>query len=245
MTVPGRALGTPAYMAPEQLVGGVVTPRVDVYAFGIVFSEMLTGVHPLMGTGATVPPRFAALVARCVQTSPDERYGSGAELLRALVSDITPPALEATAGAPIGSPRWWWEFHQAITAAVYWVMTWPAWMGRQSVGGRVGRALFIAILIAVIAAANLRLYLWFTSRFYPAELRWARRRVGSWVRGADWLFVIALATMGILVGEDRSPVAVVLIAVASGAAIAFLFIERGTARAAFRSSTTARTSTPP
>jgi len=50
--------------------------------------------------------------------------------------------------------------------------------------------------------------------------------------------------MGILVGEDRSPIAVVLIAVASGAAIAFLFIERGTARAAFRSSTTPRTSTP-
>jgi hypothetical protein len=240
MTVPGRALGTPAYMAPEQLVGGVVTPRADIYAFGIVFSEMLTGVHPLMGTGATAPPPFAAVIAKCIRTNADERYASGGELRHALAADAAPQTPDAKGGAPVGSPRWWWEFHQAVTAAIYWVMTWPAWLGRQIVGGAAGRALFIAILIAVIVAANLRLYLWFTSRFYPAELRWTRRRVGRWIRAADWLFVVCLASTGILAGEDRSPVAVVLIAVASGAAIAFLFIERGTTRAAFRSSTTPR-----
>ena len=120
-------------------------------------------------------------------------------------------------------------------------MTWPAWKGREIIGGPVGRALFIATLIAVIVAANLRLHLWFTSRFYPAELRWARRRIGAWIRAADWLFVGSLAVIGILVGEDRSPVAVVLIAVAVGAAIAFLVIERATTRAAFRSSATPRT----
>jgi NADH:ubiquinone oxidoreductase subunit 6 (subunit J) len=48
------------------------------------------------------------------------------------------------------------------------------------------------------------------------------------------LFVAGLAIAGILVREDRSPVAIVLVAVAVGAAMAFLVIERATARAAFR-----------
>jgi hypothetical protein len=119
-------------------------------------------------------------------------------------------------------------------------MTWPSWNAREIIGGRLGRALFIAVLIAVIVAANLRLHLWFTSRFYPLQLRWARRRTSGWIRAADWLFVASLAVSGVLVGEDR-PVAIVLIAVAVGAAIAFLVIERATARAAFRSSAASRT----
>jgi hypothetical protein len=258
LTVPGMMLGTPAYMAPEQLAGGVVTPRADVYAFGIVFSEMLTGQHPLAGTGRSasadiglrrdlphsgvvlIPPPFDAIIQRCVHTDPNERYASGHELLAALAAEPPPQVVPGFADrtAP-GSPRWWWEFHQAVTAVVYWVMAWPAWRAREVIGGSVGRALFIAVLIAVIVAANLRLHLWFTSRFYPAQLRWARRRTGPWIRAADWLFVASLAVSGILVGEDRSPVAVVLIAVAVGAAIAFLVIERATARAAFRTSTTA------
>jgi serine/threonine-protein kinase len=252
LTVPGMMLGTPAYMAPEQLAGGVVTASTDVYAFGIVFSEMLTGQHPLAhklspvgrvppetdaiegGPAGTIAPRLAAIIARCLKTDPDERYASGSALLAALAD---PTGIERTS---IASPRWWWEFHQAATAAVYWVMTWPAWEGRKIIGGPVGRALFIAALIAVIVAANLRLHLWFTSRFYPAQLRWASRRTGKWIRAADWLFVASLTISGILVGEDRSPVAIVLIAVAVGAAIAFLVIERATARAAFRSSATSR-----
>ena len=234
MTVPGRMLGTPAYMAPEQLAGGLITPRVDVYAFGILLSEMLTGVHPLLGSNASVPARFTPLIERSLRTNPDERFASGRELLHALSADSVPRTSDAPNEAPFGSPRWWWEFHEAMTAAVYWLMTWPAWTGRQIIGSPIGRALFISILIAVIVAANLRLYLWFTSRFYPAELRWARKRVSRWIRSADWLFVMSLTTMGVLVGEDRSPVAVVLIAVGVGAAIAFLFIERGTTRAAFR-----------
>ena len=183
---------------------------------------------------------MAAIIARCVKVDPNERYASGRELLAALTTNAVAAAPFEDDGKTTGSPRWWWEFHQAFIAALYWLMTWPAWKGRQIVGGPLGRALFIATLIAVIVAANLRLHLWFTSRFYPAELRWARRRVGFWIRLADWLFVVSLAATGIIVGEDRSPVAIVLLAVAVGAAIAFLVIERATARAAFRTSTTPR-----
>lgn len=264
MTTPGMMLGTPAYMAPEQLAGDTVTPRTDIYSFGIVFSEMLTGRHPLAtgsasggseavgrvppegvitegGPGKPVPPHLAAIIARCLKIDPNARYASGRELLAALSANTAPVApADDDQKTMVGTPRWWWEFHQAFIAVLYWLMIWPAWKGRQIVGGPLGRGLFILTLIAVIVAANLRLHLWFTSRFYPRELRWARRRAGIWIRLADWLFVASLAATGILVGEDRSPVAIVLLAVAVGAAIAFLVIERATARAAFRNSTTPR-----
>ena len=240
LTKPGFPLGTPAYMAPEQMKGGAVTPRADVYSFGVVFRELLTGRHPLARQDeAAIPPRFAGIIERCVKVNPHDRYASGRELVAALTNDTVKPAASHERTV-VGSPRWWWEFHQAAAAAVYWLMMWPAWTGRQIVGGPVGRGLFIATLIAVIVAANLRLHLWFTSRFTPTELRRARRRDGRWIRAADWLFVTSLAVMGILVGEDRSPVAIVLLAVAVGATIAFLVIERATARAAFRNSTTPR-----
>ena len=119
---------------------------------------------------------------------------------------------------------------------VYWVMVWPAWTGRQLIGGLAGRTLFIAVLLAVSVAATLRLHLWFTSRFYPGELGWARDRSGRWIHLVDWLFVLSLALTGILVGDDRSPVSAVLLAVAVGTAVAFLVIEPATARAAFRRS---------
>ena len=242
ITIPGMMLGTPAYMSPEQLAGGAVTPRSDVYSFGVVFSEMLTGRHPLSGksvgqvppeTGAdeggpakTIPPRFAAIIARCLRIDPAERYRSGRELLAALTANSAPVR-------PAASPRWWWEFHQAFIAVLYWLMTWPAWTGRRIVGGPVGRALFMATLIAVIVAATLRLHLWFMSRLNPTELHSARQRAGIWIRLADWVFVVSLAATGILVGEDKSPIAIVLLSVAVGAAIAFLVIERATAQAAF------------
>ena len=243
LTVPGMMLGTPAYMAPEQLLGGAVTPRADVYSFGIVLEEMLTGRHPLARSGGSAAGgRFAAIIERCTRLDPEDRYASGGELLAALAAiDASdgPDMVRPTGDQPTpGSPRWWWEFHQAATAAAYWLMTWPAWIGREIIGGGMGRALFFATLIAVIVAANLRLHLWFTSRFYPAELRWARRREGPWIRAADWLFVASLAVTGVVVGEDRSPIAIVLLAVAVGATIAFLVIERATTRAAFRNSAT-------
>jgi len=237
LTKEGVVLGTPGYMPPEQLLGGAVDARADVYSFGVVFGEMLLGHRPHTAQDrASIPARFATLIATCMSPNPDARYESGSALLKALSVESPAPA-EFTAAA-VGSPRWWWEFHQAATAVVYGVMIWPAWMGRQVIDSLVGRALFIAVLVAVIVAATLRLHLWFTSRFYPGELRRARRRGSRWIRLADWLFVVSLALTGVLVGEDRSPVAVVLMAVAVGAAIVFLVIERATTRAAFRASAT-------
>ena len=132
--------------------------------------------------------------------------------------------------------RFWWEFHEAATALVYSVMVIPAWYARGQIGGWQGRTFFIALLATVVVATTARLHLWFTSRFYPAELEWVHRRSSRWIRVADWVFAATLALGGVLIGDERSPLAIVLPSVAVGAVVAFLLIEPVTTRDAFKRS---------
>jgi serine/threonine-protein kinase len=57
LTLTGRVLGTPNYMAPEQILGEPCTPQSDIFSAGIVFFEFLTGVHPFRST--LIPRRIA------------------------------------------------------------------------------------------------------------------------------------------------------------------------------------------
>ena len=102
---PGHVSGTPSYMAPEVLKGGVPDARADVFALGIVFYEMLAGRHPFRGANVTVTtahildereaanldrsalkvsPPVAAVVARALFKNPAERYPSARELRKDL-----------------------------------------------------------------------------------------------------------------------------------------------------------------
>jgi serine/threonine-protein kinase len=104
-TLEGRALGTPRYMAPEQLRGEPVSARTDQYGLGVLAFELLTGAHPSGPSGRDDPPklvseldrslpfRLAVLVARLLAKKPDDRYPSmhdvAAELER-LLHDAEP-----------------------------------------------------------------------------------------------------------------------------------------------------------
>jgi len=233
LTRTGFALGTPAYMAPEQLLGGTIDPRADVYAWGVVLSEMLQGHHPLDRATAATPATSIArawttIINRCLQADPAARPNAR-ELIDALGSD--PLSLPLSRG--LTPPRWWWEFHQGIAALIYWLMVIPAWYARGRIGGTVGRAFFITLLASVIVAANLRLHLWFTSRFYESELTAVHDRSSRWIRIADWVFAATLILGGLLISDERSPLTILLPSVAVGAVVAFLLIEPVTARAAF------------
>ncbi|HTQ43254.1 MAG TPA: protein kinase, partial [Polyangiaceae bacterium] len=126
ITAEGRLLGTPGYMAPEQVRGKPVDARTDVFALGIVLYEMLCGEVPFRGESnmdvlmaivrdahrplrernPDVPEALAAVVDRCLAKSPDGRYATAREVAEALEAiAISADARVPSAPAALPSTR--------------------------------------------------------------------------------------------------------------------------------------------
>jgi serine/threonine protein kinase len=108
MTRSGEVLGTPAYMAPEQLATGDVSPATDVYALGLVAFEMLTGARAFRGRSYAellmrvidsppasaharnpwLPPEVDEVMEGVLAKDPDERFTSAAAFVAALRSAL-------------------------------------------------------------------------------------------------------------------------------------------------------------
>jgi eukaryotic-like serine/threonine-protein kinase len=73
LTRAGYVLGTPYYMAPEQVMGREITPQVDVYAFAMMLCEMLTGAKPI--SGDTMERIFYAILNEPVNLEPVRQAG--------------------------------------------------------------------------------------------------------------------------------------------------------------------------
>jgi serine/threonine protein kinase len=84
LTHAGVVLGTPAYMAPEQRDGRPADARSDIFAFGAVLYEMVTGKRADRERSPLAHPALNAIVLKCMSADPDERYQSAAELKGAL-----------------------------------------------------------------------------------------------------------------------------------------------------------------
>ncbi len=134
MTRAGYVLGTPFYMSPEQVTGRGITPQVDVYAFGIMLFELVSGAKPIKGdtverifysilneplnleplTLAGAPDAVCSLVAQCTAKGPEQRpQGFSpicAELERLIAAQSAPtvavPAVPVPSPAPRGLPKW-------------------------------------------------------------------------------------------------------------------------------------------
>ena len=77
-------IGTPAYMAPEQREGKPADVRTDIYSFGCIFHEMLTGGRATSNRKPVPSKALERVVSRCLETDPARRWQSSAELLTAL-----------------------------------------------------------------------------------------------------------------------------------------------------------------
>ncbi len=120
----GMILGTAAYMSPEQAKGKSVVQRADIWAFGVVLLEMLTGQQAFTGETASevmaavilkepaipaaLPPGLMRLLRRCLEKDPKRRLRDIGEARFALSEEITQPAIQATvAAAAIPPPARW------------------------------------------------------------------------------------------------------------------------------------------
>src|SRR5580698_6306331 len=130
-TEAGMILGTAGYMSPEQAKGKPVDQRADIYAFGMVLYEMLTGERLHHGETTTeipasvireepqwdkVPVPLRRLLRRCLEKDPNKRLRHIGDVM-ALVDDA-PVATISVAGQPTASNRWLWPMAGALAAAV-------------------------------------------------------------------------------------------------------------------------------
>jgi len=126
LTREGKVFGTAAYMSPEQARGKSVDARSDIFSFGIVLYELVTGRVPFVGEtitdtissilrdpavaaierNAQVPPELDRIIAKCLQKNPGDRYQDSRDLmvdLRQLHRDTDSQSMSMTSGSLGGS----------------------------------------------------------------------------------------------------------------------------------------------
>jgi serine/threonine protein kinase len=232
LTEPGVAPGTPGYMAPEQLSGGDIDGRTDIFAFGVLAWELATGTHPFGSNASLMLARMAEgrpatlsgqlpipaldpIVRRCMRVSPAERYATADVLVEDLRRLQTQSGIERS-NVPVDDLQglWWWQFHQ-ITMTVVDAAT-PILTGLAG-GGMpkpFGNWIFFAALALATAAVTLRLNLLFTARVHPIRLRTHRSQLFSWIASAELALAALMLGSAVAVAEAHAVVAGILVSLA-------------------------------
>jgi serine/threonine-protein kinase len=126
LTQTGLFMGSPKYMAPEQIRGDHVDARTDIYALGVILYEMVTGKVPFdrpssvqtlmahvheppppirqINPKAIVSPALEETLARCMAKNPDQRFASMEEVLASLKLAAGPVAVQSGANLPSPAP---------------------------------------------------------------------------------------------------------------------------------------------
>ena len=157
MTHAGMILGTAAYMSPEQARGKTVDRRTDIWAFGAVLYEMLTGTRAFGGDGvqdtlaaimrdepdwarlpATLSPALATFIRRCLHKDPRQRIHDIADVRLALEGafEAVVPHAAAPAARPtsaVARAMSWVSSAAALVFAIAWLTVWAAWRAERPV----------------------------------------------------------------------------------------------------------------
>jgi hypothetical protein len=256
LTEAGTIVGTPGYMAPEQLEGQDADARSDMFSLGVLLYESATGDHPFEGTTAMAtalrvlehdPPPLAAMnpllprgldrvVRKCLQKAPGDRYQAASDL----VADLDgaghrerrrPPASGSAASSSL-SYRGVWRVHQAGVMLVYGALVYPLWVAVGAGGGWPG-AVFFTALAAAVLNGTLRFHLLFTERFDRQDTVRELRSAGPWIRRSDVVYSACLVAGAALAAGGSAPLAGLLGGVGIGAAATSLIVEPSTTRSAF------------
>jgi hypothetical protein len=247
VTTPGTVVGTPAYMAPEQLNGGPVDPRTDVFALGVLLYEFATGTHPFQAATPLamaarilegelrpvdelrddLPPRFAAVVQRCLRKSPEERFAHAGDVLLAL-GDGHADGRRLGPGT-VG----WWRNHMVAVIALYFVAAMVGWLVKEWDHGY-AQGGFVLLAMAATVGGVFRGHLLFAERTHRRAAFLAElTRSAPILMPVDLLIGVVLVLEGLWVTRERSVAGVLIVGLGIGIALARIVLERSTTRAAF------------
>lgn len=144
-TAPGMVMGTAPYMAPEQARGQEIDARADIFSFGAVLYEMLSGHRAFAGETTTdvlaailtsdppalerIPPALDRIVRHCLEKNRERRFQSARDVAFALEAVLSPSGAIAVPSAPARNLPWP-SITVAVLAAIVGALL--AWM----LGGR-------------------------------------------------------------------------------------------------------------
>jgi tRNA A-37 threonylcarbamoyl transferase component Bud32 len=246
VTQPGTLVGTPEYMAPEQLNGERADARADVFTFGVLIYEYACGAHPFaastpMGVaarilagqaasiGACAPslaPSVVGVVERSLQKSPAARFGSAAEIVAAL--DRHP---EVAAPRPIVTA--WWRRHQLIVIALYLIASILGWQIKEWQHAYAD-PVFLLLGVAATVGGIFRGFLLFTEQVNRENFERERRRVYPIALAIDLIIALSLGVDGAIISTTRPLAALLTFALAAGLVVTSAVLEPATTTAAFR-----------
>jgi serine/threonine protein kinase len=263
LTETGAAIGTPGYMSPEQLEGGEGDFRSDLFAFGTVLYELVTGRNPFLGatsssTAARVltvepdllsslnplsPPQLDAIVETCLRKHPEERYASASALVTALESlaqslatgtAMPRPSLQIAACRPADpSALVLWRIHQGVVVLILSGLAISSWWVAAWVGTPWRYALFATVLALTVANGTMRVHLLFAERHTPAAVPGQLARTRRWLCRIDVLVASIVALSASQVLASHLAVGATLLAVSAAMAVTAWAIEPATIDAAF------------
>ena len=149
-TSPGTILGTVGYMSPEQVRGQATDHRSDLFSFGTVLFEMLTGKRAFkgttpadtlsailredptetIGTGSTLSPGLLRVLQRCLEKAPEDRFQTARDLAFALEGATTGSPITPSETRPVGRrSRGFWATASALALAAAGTSL-GLWLGR-------------------------------------------------------------------------------------------------------------------